>query len=306
MYKWFDEYKTSAAQFLTKKAKPLIAEKNSIAVKAFCKEYSKLRVRRMRQLERTEFIVPSTSEKHIGIELEFCYPSDNEAKMMEALSPYADYLSATYDGSVRTDFRLENCEGCTRVGQVDCGHECDLDNTEDDTDNQMELKVIFPVSQPQILQGVCDVLKSYGAYVNKSCGLHVHIDMRDKTTGEVEEIGQKLVKVQNTFKEILPLDRHDNRFAKFVASSINDQNHNDRYKAINIGLAYRKCRTIEVRCYQGTIDYNEIWSWTYFLISIVAAKDILRYRKIKNLQKALKLPKDINDFITQNIKQQAA
>lgn len=106
-----------------------------------------------------------------------------------------------------------------------------------------------------------------GHVVNKSCGLHIHLDCRGKTSDEVWQLARRVDKWLFALRELVPESRRDNRYAKFGASKT------DRYRAVNF-TAFREHGTLEVRLHSGTVDYTKVISWIRLLelLLVVSSK----------------------------------
>jgi hypothetical protein len=113
-------------------------------------------------------VKPRTAERHVGIEIE-CGIRISKEDLAVKLMPFAGYVMVKGDGSVNVPDR-----------------------------QSVELNICAPVSSyKSILQGVTSVLNSeeVGAKVNKTCGLHVHLDVRNQAYSVTEEMYSKLVSV---------------------------------------------------------------------------------------------------------------
>ena len=109
--------------------------------------------------------------------------------------------------------------------------------------------------------------------VNRTCGLHVHLDQRGKTKDEVLKLAKKLDKWLYALREFVPESRRGgdvNRrnYCRFGISA----NGNDRYHAVNMAAFY-KYKTLEIRLHSGTTDYTKIISWIRLLeiLSVIKA-----------------------------------
>jgi hypothetical protein len=107
----------------------------------------------------------------------------------------------------------------------------------------------------------CEMLRSHR--VDKTCGLHIHLDMRGKTEAYVEKLAKKLDKWLVQLQELLPSSRRNNNYAQFGFS------RSDRYHAVNF-TSFSKFRTLEIRVHSGTCDYTKILSWLRLLELLVA------------------------------------
>lgn len=116
-------------------------------------------------------------------------------------------------------------------------------------------------------------LKKINATVNNSCGLHVHIDCRERSFLKTFD---NLVDYQETLFKIIPKGRRNNDYCKKVtkASIFEGQRH----LAIN-PQSYRKHKTIEVRVHEGTVDTEEMYNWSSLLCSIADQKSLTMEQK---------------------------
>ena len=121
----------------------------------------------------------------------------------------------------------------------------------------------------QRLYQLCQLLANHK--VNKTCGLHVHLDMRDRTESEVWTLAKHLDKWLQALRTFVPRSRWANpesgpaRFCKFGVSRA------DRYRAVNF-MSYREHKTLEVRMHSGTTDYTKSLSWVRLLELLLVVK----------------------------------
>jgi len=184
---------------------------------------------------RAQFLTPKApretdARRWVSVEIECILGTVNEAFYDHALAQnVAQYVCVKSDGSLRRD------AGDTKGTPV-------------------EIVVSAPKEEiERVIKGVCAALKACEAYVNKTCGLHIHLDMRnfDRATAF-----SNLVAGQKVLRSLVPEHRVKNRFCKPVGRRdwpVND----DRYKAVN-HCAWRRHRTIEVRLFAGCIDATKI------------------------------------------------
>lgn len=109
---------------------------------------------------------------------------------------------------------------------------------------------------------VGEILRGINAYVNGTCGLHIHLDMRNRSPLMSAE---RLFNVQPLIMNTIDKSRKRNDYCRRVKNVMSLLDH-DKYKAINFGAAYSKHKTIEVRAHEGTVDTNEICNWAEFLV----------------------------------------
>lgn len=130
------------------------------------------------------------------------------------------------------------------------------------------------------LKKLCHEIISRGGFVNKTCGVHIHLDVRGIDRRVVGIMANKLYDAMPILKDLVPDSRlyscscedvrHNklyNHFCKIEKPSFDD----DRYRAINLD-SYRKFGTIEVRMGSGSLNPSKIWHWANTLSEISKAK----------------------------------
>lgn len=176
-----------------------------------------------------------------------------------------------------------------------------------------EIVVSFRKGDERILVEICQFLKDR-AFVNKSCGLHVHFDMRHVTPKRVRAYGHRLAKAIPALKLMLPKSRRDNEFCyldinrlatcdcgDWDCSDCDNDNDDDRYAFVNL-QAYGRHKTIEVRAHSGTINSKKILNWIRICEVIMSRKEASK--KIESIDKLLETYK-FNKKIKAYIKQRA-
>lgn len=168
---------------------------------------------------------------------------------------YNNFIKDVKDNKLRDSVTIKN-DGSLRTNE-----DCDCDNFDDCSicgDHveaiPKEIVVFFPKNDMSILKIVCDSL-SNKAYVNKSCGLHVHFDFRNSTYTKAVKSAKKLAHIVPLLKLMLPEGRRNNYYCSKVISE-----NGDRYAFVNT-TAYRRHQTIEVRGHSGTTSYEKISQW---------------------------------------------
>lgn len=193
---------------------------------------------------------PKDNSNYIGVELEFmCDAKQDKLGLMLFEAGVGKQVTLTEDGSLRC------CDGR------------EPGNCETHKDKHLhELNILVKEDNyKDILKKVCDVLHKVNAVVNKSCGMHVHLDMR---TRDAEKAYQNLVSAQNILFAMNPKSRTE-KYAKKISERNLDiaKNSGERYYGIN-SLALSKHKTIEIRIHSGTIDYTKITNWISILVKV--------------------------------------
>lgn len=147
-----------------------------------------------------------------------------------------------------------------------------------DGNEKYTYEIVFMAEETEInsiVERVCKVIsnKRVMGKANNSCGLHVHLDMRNRN---VAECYKKLYYSQSILLNMLPMSRREGDWVKRYCKKNEtgewkDQpkdHHDHRYYAINAN-AYLKYKTLELRSHSGTVNPIKINSWINILTKIV-------------------------------------
>ena len=129
----------------------------------------------------------------------------------------------------------------------------------------VELRIPCSVTDYSRLYHACHLLATHGARVNRTCGLHVHLDVRDlsplKRYRDVKAEGSRLHAVISTVgRYLVPPSRLNNRYCALTPPSTSD-----RYRAVN-AEATGKHGTIEIRLHSGTAEADKARLWAEFCL----------------------------------------
>ena len=215
---------------------------------------------------------------------------------------YSKYVTLKKDNSIRTD--------------------------EDDKHALIkEVCVSYKAGDEHILRYVCAAIDSpelrasaggARAYVNNTCGLHVHFDMRvvpgcatpQEAEKQVKQYGQRLARVVPALKMMLPKSRRQNQFCLNVINEIPragqallPANHIDKERYVFINMkSYRRFETIEVRGHSGTLSADKILNWIALCDKVMTTR--IRFKsethEIRNpldLIKAYKLDEKLSAYV---------
>lgn len=188
-------------------------------------------------LEKFKKPLADDMARYVGIEIECILP---EMASLKDLVPFGKYVSVSGDGSIQHD----------------------------DNEIGKEIKVCVKREDVRdVVPKILDVLNGMGARVNKSCGLHVHLDQRHTPDASIPF--QKLVRSLRLLYTVIPPSRRANRYCRRNRHGRFDvAARGNRYRAINAS-AYYKYKTIEVRLFGGTLDATKIINWIEVLHAIV-------------------------------------
>lgn len=195
---------------------------------------------------------PTSEKQFTGIEIECITPNNVN---FAPLAPFAKWISIGTDGSIS------------------------VDNNDGGDEEGVEIRVCIENSELRgVLPKLLDTLKGMGARVNKSCGLHVHLDQRGNPS--VVETFHKLVRSLGLLYTLVPKSRRsENQYCyKNNHADFGKARNESRYRAINAS-SYDKYNTLEVRLFGGTLEADKIVNWVEILWAIANGKDVLRCPK---------------------------
>jgi hypothetical protein len=187
---------------------------------------------------------PNDAGKYVGIEIECITPKDAD---FSALYPFSKWVDVGRDGSI-------NHEG---------------------NETGTELRVCLKREEiREVLPPLLAALQGIGARVNRSCGLHVHLDQRENN--EPALAFQKLVRSLNLLYTVVPKSRRKNTFCRRNRhADFQAARNGSRYYAINAS-AWDRYKTLEIRLFGGTLDADKIINWIETLHAISEGAIVLR------------------------------
>lgn len=223
-----------------------------------------------------EYKSPKTKARYVGVEIELCSILDVE-QMQELIvsKGLEDYVTLKEDGSIDSSKGFQHT------------HELCLLETEKNIQ--------------ALVQAVCLMLKE-NSKVNRSCGLHVHIDMRSRRK---EVAYAKLFAAQKLLYSMCPASRADNTYCYPEFAFEGFDAYSDRYKGINV-CSYKVHKTIEVRIHSGSLNANKINNWISLLLSIVNTKKKVNEGELWNdlttVEKHVKLDRKLKRYVVSRLK----
>lgn len=216
---------------------------------------------------------PTSKKNHIGVEIEFYTDDNNSSKDIAKLFAEAnltDNVTLKDDGSIR-------CE---------------------DYENSHEVAIIDREDRIQeTIAKVCEVLSSIDAKVNSTCGLHIHLDARNRNP---ELIFKRLLNAQKYLFQLVPSSRRNNTYCR-PAELTHSFEASERYYAIN-PAAYKKFKTIEVRLHSGTVNATKISRWIELLLHVINHGIVKGKPKLSCWLKSLGCSKNLIEFYTDRAK----
>lgn len=130
---------------------------------------------------------------------------------------------------------------------------------------------------------VCAVLERFGAKVNRSCGLHVHVGVRNESVESLKNLFRFFAEYEEIIDSVMPLSRrgNGNQFCRSVrnyrASVLNSATNvngivsaagGNKYVKLNF-LPYLRQYTVEFRHHSGSVQAEKINSWAKACLRMV-------------------------------------
>lgn len=273
---------------------------------------------------------PNYHTKHFGVEIE-CYTT--ESMRRDRLADIFTTAGITDGIEIKTDGSIspgsDDRDGCAACGgcsgdcypgcsgdhdpdeECNCAEnwECTCEHTCEGQGSGFELTVLG--SESKICKrvfDVCSVLNSseIEAQVNKTCGLHVHLDMRNRNERQRDIAFRNLVMTQGILYAMVPTSRAENAYCKPTTTSMLalELSQSDRYKGIN-AQSLRDLKTLEIRIHTGSTNPVKITQWMKILDIIASGRECLKpIRTIKELRKQFpRLKGDLIRFIQERVNQ---
>lgn len=247
--------------------------------------------------------VPTTRNNYVGIEIEFLIHNKVHDKLAQMLikSNLQWNVHLGHDASVQdTDFVPEYS-----IIQLPWGRDRQLVNHKDKWIGKEIRIIVVEDEAPDMIKKVCEILAKCEAKVNKTCGLHVHLDMR---TRDIDHVYNNMFYLQNIMFKMQPPERKSGQYSKsltklnfesFNKCTDKDLQNKNRYHAIN-KVSYARHRTLEIRLHEGSVNDKDIRRWVYMLIKIANMKEKLvkGVTKIDNLD----VPEAVKEYVHERIK----
>lgn len=227
--------------------------------------------------------VPKTVDNYVGIEVEMLSSktiADMNKEFVKA--KLHRYVNITTDASVQAE-----TEGF----------------------HPMELRICLPEKLlDSKLAEICEVLRKIECYANKSCGMHVHLDMRARNP---ELCYRNLFKVQDIMLQVQPNSRRANRYCmpntipSLSIKEFNGSNDNGTRRRVINTMSYHKnnMQTIEIRVHEGTTEYKNIVNWVKFLVATATLNTELPtvVKNIKELQEVGYVDDKVMGHLTERV-----
>lgn len=189
---------------------------------------------------------PSSEDRYVGVEIELAAAEDREV--------LADLLhEAKLSRNVHIKGDSSIGRGTKLLEKYPNAIEIAILAKEEDIEN--------------VINKLCDILNNkMHCKVDKTCGLHVHLDMRNRKPSEAFS---NLVTMQHFLYGMIPANRKSSEYSVPVKSK-EWKISTSHYDGISTN-AYSKYKTLEIRMHCGTTNASKIGNWIKFLLCIVNA-----------------------------------
>tara|TARA_R100000005_G_C4997125_1_gene203889 strand:+ start:1650 stop:2672 length:1023 start_codon:yes stop_codon:yes gene_type:complete len=126
------------------------------------------------------------------------------------------------------------------------------------------------------LKKVCRAMNRVGAQVNRTCGLHVHLNSTDMTVGQIVNVFDRYADAESEIDAMMPASRRNSRWcANCVKGTFQNRTTKERvanglgrYHKVNLtNIAERG--SIEFRQHSGTTEFEKIANWISILMQFV-------------------------------------
>lgn len=238
-----------------------------------------------------ESLITTACEACLGSGVSY-YDSDQEEVPCETCQGRG--TSSEYTQNTRAEESLAELFKQEKIKHASIKHDGSINSPSDCL--AIEITVLTRIASTDNLKKICSLLNRLGAKVNKSCGLHVHLDARHLTQKEVVKTAKKIGRALPVLASMVPLSRRTNSYCKLQVSPLNK----DRYCAVNL-TAFRKYKTLEVRLHSGTTDFKKIILWVDIL-STLAKSDLKRESfDIYDLSEKVRFKEETLEYMMQRI-----
>ncbi len=152
------------------------------------------------------------------------------------------------------------------------------------------------------IREICGVLREGKAGVNRTCGLHVHIDARDFAPNDLLKVAMVWRKVESQAMQRVAPSRRANGYclpaSAYIENALSHNtidafynlSHAPRHMALNCS-SYNYKKTLENRLHHGTTNSHKIISWARLNSKMV------EFAKNHSLEEIKTIPNiDLNQF----------
>lgn len=206
-----------------------------------------------RLLTKTD-VIRGASTRQFGVEIE-CFGVDSSIVADALTAAGVRTRSEEYNHTVRSHWKIVTDSSVSGNG----------------------LEVVSPILQGE--EGLATVVKvlatlrENGLRVDKSCGLHVHLDMNRETVESIVSFAGAYVELQDSLDMIVAPSRRGrvNDYCRPATLSESreglESGYGDRFRKFNV-MSYRRYGTVEIRHHNGTLSGLKVTSWIRLMLAM--------------------------------------
>ena len=264
------------------------------SLQAFSREYT-------RDFREAESFTLLPSRRYVGMEFEMFHATHKTNRVLDAAR----------------DWRLLNC-GISEDGSIESRANLEIKTPPAQGDDAVDWA-----------RAIGSICPTYGMKVGKSCGLHVHVDIRDFSGTAIKRLGLLLLQVEPVLYAMLPQDRagrgmcrplsiHRTKLMNALSDNQIDSawwsNQTGRHIGANL-MARSEHGTVEFRYHSGTLNAEKVLHWLRICTGLIdAAYSMPRtlYAKTREapldfatrlqvLQEATQMPADTLEYLQRRV-----
>ena len=237
-------------------------------------------------------------EQKFGIEIEM-----TGITRQRAAQAIAEYLGTTpqYDGGVYGAYSVPDNENrrwkLVCDGSIQCQKK--VDNRKQAADREYSVEFVSPICKYEDIEKIQEmvrVLREAGAFCNKSCGIHIHINAAPFEAYQLRNLVNIIASKEDMVYRALQVDSgRESRYCKKIdpdfleklnrrkpntRSELQDlwyngrdgshqHYHDSRYHCLNLHSVFQK-GTIEFRAFNGSIHAGKLKAYIQFCMAITA------------------------------------
>lgn len=228
-----------------------------------------------RQLGAVSFRVP-TFNRQFGVEIEFFGTGSKRILMNKLRAKGIEVQNERYNHQLRTHWKI------TTDSSI---------NPSRGTGMEIVSPILKGADGLDQLKRVCEALREWGGLINKSCGLHIHFDAAHLQLQAWKNLYKNYILGEGTIDSMMPNSRraNNNTYCKSLLARLGTKSNafreidrainvegiskaianRSRYHKINAESFFRH-KTVEFRQHSGTINYDKISNWIFFLHGMVS------------------------------------
>jgi hypothetical protein len=217
-----------------------------------------------------------------------CNEMDDEFKFLDG-KPCKEM---PFDRYVGVEIELMSKKGLSKIPNVQRGSDGSI-STVAYYSKPIELRV-YPAKGDTLIKHITDVTNAIKeCKVNDSCGLHIHLDLRDqKTSDDIYKFFNIYLAFEDCLYAMLPPLRIDGGYSRPLRQYKYFTRQDINYLPISTGrylmsnfTALNKHNTLEIRGHSGTLSHVKILNWIYINLSMLEYAKTYDEDFIKSVQK---------------------